>query len=281
MTPNQPTPPVCEKNWATNALDAAIEAARLADPVIEAPHGVRHVALPAGFTLHDISDRFAPPPWIQQRLTVDDRASLTGYANRFSDARSILIADYDQGSIKAALDWHGDNLEGELKAQPGRHSCTLHLRASEEFSRWDKAQGKMMSQADFAAFLEENASDVVSPEPAVLIEISRDLEAVQDVTFKSSTRLESGDRAFVYETETRTRGTVAVPREFTLCIPLYNGEAAVEIRCALRFKVESGGLSLGFEWRRVQYQRQAFFRLIATAAAEETGLPVFYGRPVI
>ena len=112
----------------------------------------------------------------------------------------------------------------------------------------------------------------------MLIEISRDLEAVQDVNFKSSTRLESGDRAFVYETETRTKGEVKVPREFALNIPLYNGEEPVVIRCALRFRVNAGGLFLGFEWRRVEYARQAHFMQIAHMAAEETGLPVFYGR---
>ena len=41
----------------------------------------------------------------------------------------------------------------------------------------------------------------------------------------------------------------------------------------------SGGLMMGFQWHRVEYQRRAHFAEIATKAAEETGLPVFAGGP--
>jgi hypothetical protein len=129
-----------------------------------------------------------------------------------------------------------------------------------------------------AAFLEENAVDVVDPEPAVLIEISRDLEGTQGVTFKSSTRLENGDRSFVYETETRAKGDIRVPREFTLEIPLYEGEEPTSLRCAFRWRISGGALQMGFQWRRVEYQRRAHFAQIANAAAEATGRPVFFGR---
>lgn len=259
------------------ALDAAIDGARLASPKVAEIAGIQHLLVPQGYKLEAVQDPDRLPSYVRSTsVTVDQRASFVTYTNRFSDDRTILIADYDTGTISAALDWHA---EGPRPApQPRQHTCKLKLRDSEEFSRWNKMQGKMVSQAEFAAFLEENAVDVVDPEPAVLIEISRDLEATQGVTFKSSTRLESGDRAFVYETETKTRGDIKVPREFTLAIPLYNGEDTTELRCALRFKVEAGGLLLGFEWRRVEYQRQAYFAAVATAAAEETGRPVIFGR---
>lgn len=257
------------------ALNAAIDAARLASPVAVETNGISHVLVPGGYGLQAVADPDRLPPYIKgTAVTVDDRASLVAYTNRFSDARSVLIADYDAGAITAALDWHSE----DGSPQPRQHKCVLKLRADEAFARWNAMQGKLVSQAEFAAFLEENAVDVITPEPAVLIEISRDLEATQGVTFKSSTRLESGDRAFVYENETRTKGDVKVPREFTLMVPIYNGEEPVELRCALRFRVTDGGLLLGFEWRRVEYQRRAYFTQIATAAAEDTGRPVFFGR---
>lgn len=261
------------------ALDTAIEAARLASPEVLGPHGQRHIFVPPGFTLKEAHDIYALPPTARGAVTVDDRVSLVAFANRFSDKRSLIIADYDAGSITAQLDWHSAN-DADLVPHARKHSVTLQLLPSEEFTRWDKFEGSMHSQAEFAAFLEENAVDVVDPEPAVLIEISRDLEATQGVTFKSSTRLESGDRAFVYENETHVRGEVKVPREFSLEIPLYNGEPPILIRCALRFKVTPQGLLLGFQWRRVEYQRRAHFVQIATQAAEDTGLPVFFGRVV-
>ena len=76
----------------------------------------------------------------------------------------------------------------------------------------------------------------------------------------------------------RTKGEVKVPREFRLAIPLFHGEAPSEIRCALRYRISPQGLVLGFEWRRVEYQRRAQFRELAYLIAEETGCPVFFGR---
>lgn len=262
-----------------SALDAAIRAAHIASPAIHGPHGARHILVPAGFRLEEAHDPFRLPPHITNtEVVVDERASLSTYVNRFSDDRSILIADYDAGAILAVLDWHGDNQAGNLEANPCDHRCTLRLRPSEEFNRWAEMENKFHSQAEFAAFLEENAVDVADPEPAVLIEISRDLEGTQGVTFKSSTRLENGDRAFTYETETKARGDIKVPREFTLSIPLYAGEAPVPLRCAFRWRINSGQLQMGFVWRRVEYQRRAHFEQIAYAAADETGRPVFFGR---
>jgi uncharacterized protein YfdQ (DUF2303 family) len=280
-TPQASTSAQAEAN-PESALDAAIKAARLASPVIDGPHGARHILVPEGFRLEAAHDPHALPPHIiKTAVVVDQRASLSAYVNRFSDDRSILIADYDAGSIKAVLDWHFDNAVvdgGSLDPQPREHSCTLKLRPSEEFKRWAEMENSFHGQAEFAAFLEENAVDVIDPEPAVLIEISRDLEGTQGVTFKSSTRLENGDRSFVYETETRAKGDIKVPREFVLSIPLYEGEEPVPLRCAFRWRINGGQLQMGFVWRRVEYQRRAHFMEIATAASEETGRPVFFGR---
>jgi len=265
-----------------SALDAAIKAARLASPVIDGPHGARHILVPEGFRLEAAHDPHALPPHITKTaVVVDQRASLSAYVNRFSNSRSVLIADYDAGSIKAILDWHHANevVDGTpLAPEPREHTCTLKLRPSEEFKRWAEMENSFHGQAEFAAFLEENAVDVTDPEPTVLIEISRDLEGTQGVTFKSSTRLENGDRSFVYETETKARGDIKVPREFVLSIPLYDGEAPVPLRCAFRWRINGGQLQMGFIWRRVEYQRRAHFTQIATAASEETGRPVFFGR---
>ncbi|KPQ06176.1 MAG: hypothetical protein HLUCCA12_12055 [Rhodobacteraceae bacterium HLUCCA12] len=282
-------------------LEAVLKAARIANPTLELDHGRTFAFVPEGFALKDVSDPYALPPYIKQGIVMDERDSLVGYVHRFSDDRTVLIADYDRGEIRAALDYHAENNGHTVVLEPGqeiqmddwvkargammaldpgpvKHIATLKLRDSEEFTRWAKMQGQLVEQSEFAAFLEENSEDISDPDPAVMIEISRDLEATQGVMFKSSNRLESGDRAFIYETETRTRGEMKIPREFRLSIPLYQGEEPVTLRCAFRFRIGGGGLLLGFEWRRVEYQRQAYFGQIAHAIAEDTGRPLFIGR---
>ena len=262
-----------------DALTAVLEGARIADPIVETEEGRRFAFLPDGFDLKEITDPDRLSPAIKQSVVVDDANSLSVYTNRFSDRRSIILADYDSLSIVAALDWHHAN-DAEAPLSPDRcaHKATLKLRDSEEFQRWNAVQGDMHEQSVFAEFLEENAVDVIHPEPSTLIEISRDLEATQGVKFKAGNRLESGDRSFTYETDTHVKGEISVPREFTLGIPLFQGEEPTEIRAAFRFRPRPDGLYLGFVWRRVEYRRQAEFALIATRVSEATGLPVVFGR---
>lgn len=264
------------------ALEAVIAAARTANPRIEGIPGTYHLLVPTGFTVKDVKDPDHLPDHVRTAIEFDDAESLIRYAKRFGDARTIILGDYDAGTITARIDFHhmtpGTDTWDYAQPDHDRHRATLRLRPSEEFKRWDEAEGKFMSQAAFAQFLEENAVDVSDPEPAILIEISRDLEGVQGVTFKSSTRLENGDRSFVYETETKTRGDLKVPREFSLDIPLWAGEPRRVIRCALRWRIEGGELKLGYEWRRVEYARQGRFTELAHEVAEATGFPVMFGR---
>lgn len=263
------------------ALDAAIAAARIASPLVTGKDGALHAMVPQGFDLKALPDSAILPPRPKAAITVDDRASLIAYANRFSLKSSVLIADFDKGTINARLDWHP---VPEAETTPGpsgadTHNVTLKLRWSEEFARWNDWAGKLHEQEDFARFLEENSSDVGFPEAAVMVEISRDFEATVGQAYKSSVRLENGDRRMVFESATRALQDVVVPQKFTLSIPIYNGEEPDTLTCLFRWRAGGDGkVRLGFEWHRVEYQRRAHFQAIAYAAAEATGLPVFMGR---
>lgn len=262
------------------ALDAAIEAARIASPVVIGPDGRHHVILAQGYGTAELADDTRLPPRPRCRVIVDDRASLSAYANRFSSRASVIVADFDKGTISARLDWHpGNAADDHGAAGADSHSVTLKLRWSEEFARWNAIAGKLMDQADFARFLEENAGDVGHPEAADMIELSRDFEATVGQTYKSAVRLDNGDRRLVFETDTRAQNGVVVPQKFTLMIPIYNGEGPDGLTCLFRWRAAGDGrVMLGFEWHRVEYQRRAHFAQIAYTAAEETGLPVFMGR---
>lgn len=262
------------------ALDAAIEAARIASPVIEGPDGRTWAALPERIKLHDISNPHRLPSRVKQVVTVDDRTSLSAYANRYKSDQSIIIADFDALTISARLDWHDHN-QAELFPQPGHneHAVVLKLRPSEEFARWDAMEGKIVPQVEFARFLEENSVDVGYPEAATMVEISRDFEATVGQSYKSSTRLDNGDRKLLFETETKVQNGVVIPEKFTLSIPIYNGEEPELLTCLFRWRAQGGGgVGLGFQWHRVEYQRRAHFAQIATTASEDTGLPVYMGR---
>lgn len=262
-------------------LETVMKAARLAEPRHIGPDGRHYLVLPDGFSLKELVDEGRTWPWERARVTVDDRNSLSSYANRFSDDRSIIIADYDALTISARLDWHRNNQDpDEGRTGPDAHSVTLKLRPSEEFTRWSAfVKAGFVDQETFARFLEENSADVLHPDPATLIEISRDFEATVGQTYKTSTRLDNGDRRIVFQSESNATSDVVVPKKITLRIPFYNGEMPSDIDAHFRWRGASGGSVLfALEWHRVEYHRRAHFNAIAFNAAEETRLPVFLGR---
>lgn len=266
-------------------IEAAMKAAALSDPVVLGPDGRAYALVPDGMKVSELPDRDWLPTYPEATVKVDVKDSLIGYVNRFSDQRSVIFADYETLTVGAVLDWHNHNMRpdaGDIgaKSGPRKHVAQLRLRPSEAFKRWDAIQGKMIDQAEFASFLEENSEDIVDPDPTVMIEISRDLEANIGSAFKSSIRLENGDRALRFDTETRIATEVVIPREFKLNIPLWDGEDSVLLRCAFRWRARAEGLMLGFEWRRVEYLRRGSFAEIAHAVAEATACPVFMGRVI-
>jgi len=265
---------------ARNDFEVALEAARLANPVIKTEDGREFAFVPSSMALENITDPERLDRFARSTVLIDEKQSLIDYLKRFAQSGTVLMADFDTFSITAFIDYHGGSTDMKEPGPVGadRHRARLSLRPSEEWRRWDKFEGELHPQAEFAAFLEENAADILDPEAATMIEISRDLEATQGASFKSSTRLENGDRKFVYETEMHVKGDLHVPQRFKLSIPLFQGEGPVELDAALRFRVTPDGLLLGFEWRRVEYQRLSHFRLIAAEIVEATGVPLFYGR---
>ena len=263
-----------------DALRTMVKGQTLNDPLHMGTDEREYALVPDGYTLKDITDPHRLPPRPKARVTVDDRNSLVTYSKRHLTPQSVIFADYDKGTITTRLDWHPHNQDVEVgHAGANEHSCELKLLPSEEFTRWNGMQGKMHPQADFALFLEENASDIWKPEPAIMLELARDLEGVTGQTFKSRTRLTDGSHGFKFETENKIISEVQAPDEFQLSIPVYHGEEPELLTAKFRWRPTSEGLLLGFVWHRVEYMRRARFTQIAAAAAEDTGLTWVAGRP--
>lgn len=265
----------------TDALRALTKADALANPQVHGTDGRQHVLIPDGYKLQDITDPNRLHPRPRGKVMLDDRASLVNYVKRHMTGDSTIFADYDAGTITARLDWHPHNQDADRFGQSGarEHTAELKLLPSEEFVRWNEMQGKMHAQADFALFLEENASDIWQPEPAIMLELARDLEGVSGQSFKSRTRLTDGSHGFKFETENKIVSEVQAPEEFRLSIPVYHGEEPEVLTAKFRWRPTAQALMLGFVWHRVEYMRRARFTQIAAAAAEDTGLPWVAGRP--
>lgn len=204
----------------------------------------------------------------------DDAESLSEYVNRFKDSRAVLIADQDRAKVGVILDYRSD-LADNLSA---KRFAALQLRYSEEFEVWNQWQGTLHEQEDFMVFLEENGQDITRPDSADLLDVVRDFHAVKTIVFKSSKRLDNGDRSFTYQDETDQKGEMTLPSELILNMPIYEGEPATELIAKFRYRMDGGRLRLGYDWHRIEPTKKAAFGVAANRVAEATGLTALYGR---
>ena len=273
------------ENLFKTALNAA-GACKMHLISVTGPDGTvrEYMPLPSGFELRDVTapvvDEMRLPYYRKGYVEVDERQSLIDYVNRFKESGTVFFADVDNEWVTAAMDFHTaeQGEDGRPAAGARRHNCVLKLRQSEEFQRWNKIQGIMVDQGEFAEFLEENASDLAEPDPATMIELARDISASIGGEFKSKIDLNSGDRTFHYKSETQLDESIKIPKNLTVRIPIYQGEEQMDLTAAFRYRVSGGSLQLGFEWRRVDYQRLALFKQIAVLCSENTGAPYFMAR---
>ena len=119
---------------------------------------------------------------------------------------------------------------------------TLTLRQSTEWQTWTRLNNKQLTQQEFAEFLEQNAIDITSPDPAAMREIAEDLETTIAVDFASAQKQAGGKVNFRYTETTKTTVSggkqITVPDSFSIAIPAFIGGNRVRMDVLLRYRVK-------------------------------------------
>lgn len=226
------------------------------------------------------------PQRIKAHVKVYEEESFNRYFNDFKDLDSRVFADEKSGQIVGILDYHEDSHHGELESAAPRWCChrvELTLRRSEEWTLWTSQNTKRMSQEDFARFIEDNAPDVLAPEPATMLEIARSMTAKLEINVDSAVRTNKG-ATFRYNEVVKAGGLGAagefsIPDEFTIQIPVYVGGDPLNIRARLRYQIGGGKLAMWYDlWRFQQAERAAFAGVLSGIAAG-TEVAIIAGSP--
>jgi uncharacterized protein YfdQ (DUF2303 family) len=211
--------------------------------------------------------------------TVRDVPSWLAYYGKHHDPDSEIYADRQGLTVTAVLDAHGPD-------QPrfGTHRLVLRLRHSDEFTAWQAASGRMMSQTGFAEFLEDHRGAVVEPAAADMVELAQTFQAKTKVDFKSSTILASGQRQLTYveqvDASAGQRGQLVIPPSFTLALQVFEGAAHADaVTARLRYRINDGSLQIGFVLDQLaEVVSTAFVGVVGEIEAGVTQ-PVLYGTP--
>jgi uncharacterized protein YfdQ (DUF2303 family) len=238
-------------------------------------------AVPEGYTLESLEKHLTEPVRVKQSVVLLTPADFCAYFERFSDEASVVFADERNATYLALIDYHEKDNTPHWNSHSARYQCPK----SPEWTIWLGANGKKMTQADFAQFIEDNYIDITDPPHADMIEISHTLEARKDVSFGSSTRLTDGQVQFKYTENISgmagAAGTMKIPEAFHLAIPVYLGGPLSGLKARLRYRIDNTGkLAMWYDLHRPEKVVESATRDITSTIREKlTTAPIFLGSP--
>jgi len=214
-------------------------------------------------------------------VTLYDPDSFAGYVNAFKVPETRLFADIQQRTILAIVDYHEGGAAG--KARWGSHRATLTLRATVPWATWSDQNGKPMTQAAFAAFIEDNLVDVASPDGSVVLAVSRSMEATKGLKFSSDTRLDNGQVQFAYHETVDgaariNERRVPIPPEFILALAPFEGAEPYKVTARLRYRIQDGKLQMWFDLLRPQRIVEDAFGKVLETVGVATGSVILRGQ---
>lgn len=263
-----------------SVIEVAREAERAGFLTAVDPNQVHVYRDEHGYTVPLSLDHFRERPIrIEAQPRFYDVPSFVAYLDRHSGDREALTiwADRGQSQIEAILDSH---TPGGPSWQ--RHRAYLFLKRSSEWLTWTGEDGVMVSQQEFAEFLEDNLADIVDPPAAQLLEVVTTLSATTKVEFKSGVRLDNGQIKVQYEETMSARagqkGNLEIPYSFSLGIRVYQAGDPYRVNARLRYRIEHGALRLGFVLERTDDVMEAAFNETVLKLREALdGHPVYLG----
>jgi uncharacterized protein YfdQ (DUF2303 family) len=247
-----------------------------------APGGFYVVASRDG-RLHQIDltgDQWRDAPKRKTGTTVvTDVNSFSSYWEKHSDGGSEVYADRTKLAVTAILDAHTDT-----GPRWGQHRLVLQLRHSDAFTAWQKWSGHLRAQGDFAEFVEDQRSTIVDPSAADMLELAQSFEASTKGTFKSATRLASGERTLAYveeiEAKAGKRGDLVIPDHFTLALAVFDGATeAEEVTARLRYRIEDGRLRIGYVLDQIGDVIASAFEAVVADVNVRVTAPILRGTP--
>lgn len=269
------------KTDTQSALDAGTA---LAKPILNPnPEGPHAVLVPAGHTLEYLL-REPVPPRRKGSVKMNDADSFVDYWTQEMDGASRIYGSMQPVSFTAVFDDH------HTKSEPNwrDYRCVYTPKHSREWTIWSNHDRKPFGGNEaFAVWLEDNAVDVVKPDPAKMMDIALNMKVSQIQGFAKAVRLSDGNIDFTYTNEVDASakasagGKITIPELFTIEIPVFEGPSAPKYRLEARFRYRLNGGALSVQYELVRSHKvleQAFTDLVAKIA-KATKQTVLFGSP--
>lgn len=256
------------------------------DPIADC---ISRVAYPSGWQIVKFNDEEYRETPIRKKATVSltDMTSFIDYIKRhgsLTTSTTWCSVNYSAGAVSftSIINDHGETEDAPAWRD---HKAKYTPEFSEEWKRWTKSNKNPFSQAEFAAFIEENLKDIAShegsPSGSQMLEMALSFEANQDMRFKSAIRLQSGgvNMSFIQTDDAQTIAQMQMFDRFTLGMSVFWGGDAYPLEARLRYRQREGKLTFYYELIRQDKVLETATQTIIKTIRETTGNPFFFGDP--
>jgi uncharacterized protein YfdQ (DUF2303 family) len=266
----------------TNIIDSALVAGTaLARPLIN-PHaeGDSAVLVPPG---HSVQYLTRPPLPFRKHGTVKlcDAESFIGYWSQQSGENSRIYGSLEPAQFVAVLNDYDD------KQNWKDYRALYVLKHSREWLTWLKANKTDFNGNEaFAMWLEDNAVDIIDPDPANMMGIALNMRVSQSQGFAKAVRLQDGNVQFTYSnvvegSASNAAGAITIPEIFKISIPVFEGLKAPHyvLEARFRYRLHSGALTIRYELVRPHKVIEEAFADLVYQIQDETKAIVLFGTP--
>ena len=248
---------------------------------VDAPEMLAAV-VPDGYRLEHLSLPTLPrstPRRVTGTVTVTDVISWLAYFGKHGGPHSEVFGDVKSSTITALL----NAPSAPDKPAYGDHRLVLQLEHSAAWRSWTAVSGQMLSQTGFAQHIEDRSPDLRNPDAATALELAQSLQATNGVEFESGSKLQNGQRRFVFretiEAKAGQRGELEVPTEFEMVLQVWRGVAiAVPVTARFRYSIRREGLGMGVVLDRVEDVLDAAWASLLAELTDTLPVPVLAGR---
>lgn len=190
-----------------------------------------------GLQHHTLEQFLASPHRAEIHVSLHTAADLHAYvlaqtertaSEALDEHHPVIFADRKTQSIVAYLDYHHKETYRWLN-----HTAKVQYEKSHQFKRWEEMNNKRLTQENFALFLDEVINDFHTPTGAEVMSFAENLEFTSSQTFKSATRLATGETTLVFTDAREGDKSTKIIDEFIIGIPIWQDGQKVQIRARL------------------------------------------------
>lgn len=250
---------------------------------------VIYVAVPNHTKLEKIDGEslLRAPRRTKASTTLTDHPSFLQYVNDHKELATAVWCQFDPVTYKLAFNAVIDEIGPAMPAWRS-HKAGFVPTMSNEWTAWTENNRKVMSQVEFAYFIEEHEDDISAvdgyPSSLDMMKMATEFEARQDQGIKSAVRLQNGgvELAYVSNDDAQTIEKMRLFEKFKIGIPVFRGATdGCLLDARLRYRTHQGKATFWYELVRPDRAHEmAAQTMIKTVRDGLNEVPVLMGQCV-